>query len=364
MDAITLLKDDHKTVESLFKQFEKAGERAVKTKRQLADQMIKELTTHAYIEETLFYPAARKAAPDTAGHVLESIEEHHVVVWMLSELAGMDPADERFTAKVTVLIENVRHHVKEEEQDWFPQVRKAMGSKALRQLGEELAAAKSRAPSDPLKNISAGLAGSPAACPGSHGSRAGVIASYLPRRRSSRAGQGGKSASMTWQATSVSRWLAVRACSLRRGSRCPGGSSAGGLRPASPKCGVGLAVSTASNAATVRRTRSTSPVAMPRLSKREAPSVYAVLLTATTSSVLPLAWLCTLALGLEALDRLGCRGTESFEDYSDPVLRLGAPSRVAAQPLNSGPVRRIPPERRSCRLSSPSDTAACFQAWW
>jgi len=53
------------------------------------------------------------------------------------------------------LIENVRHHVKEEEQDWFPQVRKAMGTKALRQLGEELAAAKSRAPSDPLENISA-----------------------------------------------------------------------------------------------------------------------------------------------------------------------------------------------------------------
>jgi hemerythrin superfamily protein len=155
MDAITLLKDDHKTVESLFKQFEKAGDRAVKTKRQLADQMIKELTTHAYIEETLFYPAARKAAPSTAAHVLESIEEHHVVVWMLSELAGMDPADERFTAKVTVLIENVRHHVKEEEKDWFPQVRKAMGTKALRQLGDELAAAKSRAPSDPLKNISA-----------------------------------------------------------------------------------------------------------------------------------------------------------------------------------------------------------------
>jgi hypothetical protein len=56
---------------------------------------------------------------------------------------------------VTVLIENVRHHVKEEEQDWFPQVRKAMGTKALRQLGEELAASKSRAPADPLRNPSA-----------------------------------------------------------------------------------------------------------------------------------------------------------------------------------------------------------------
>ncbi len=155
MDAIVLLKEDHKTVEKLFKEFEKTGDRAVKTKRRLVDQMIKELTVHAYIEEHLFYPAPRDAAPDTKDHVLESIEEHHVVVWMLSELAGIDPADERFTAKVTVLIENVRHHVEEEEQDWFPQVRKAMGRTALQQLGEEMAAAKAEAPTDPLSNISA-----------------------------------------------------------------------------------------------------------------------------------------------------------------------------------------------------------------
>lgn len=155
MDAITLLKNDHKTVEALFKRFEKAGDRAVKTKRKLVDQIIAELTTHAYIEETIFYPAARKAVPDTASHVLESIEEHHVVVWLLSELAGMDPADERFTAKVTVLIENVRHHVEEEEQDWFPEVRKSMGRKVMQELGEEMAAAKPRAPKDPLSTMSA-----------------------------------------------------------------------------------------------------------------------------------------------------------------------------------------------------------------
>ena len=155
MEAIALLKDDHKTVEKLFKKFEKAGDRAFKTKRQLVDQMIGELTTHAYIEETLFYPAARKADPATSDQVLESIEEHHVVVWILSELAGMAPADERFTAKVNVLIDNVRHHVKEEEQDWFPKVRKAMGRKLLQQLGKELATAKSKAPKDPLRNLSA-----------------------------------------------------------------------------------------------------------------------------------------------------------------------------------------------------------------
>jgi hemerythrin superfamily protein len=149
-DAIVLLKDDHKTVEQLFKKFEQAGERAYAAKRRLVDSIIKELTTHAYIEETIFYPAARQAVPETEDHVLESVEEHHVVVWMLSELAKLEPQAENFDAKVTVLIENVRHHVEEEEKDWFPQVRKAMGRKQLQELGARMAAARADAPSDPL----------------------------------------------------------------------------------------------------------------------------------------------------------------------------------------------------------------------
>ncbi|NBE98438.1 hemerythrin domain-containing protein [Nonomuraea sp. KC401] len=150
MDAIVLLKEDHKTVEALFKRFEQAGERAHVEKRRLVDRITKELVTHAYIEEEIFYPAARAKVPETGDHVLESIEEHHLVVWMLSELKDLDPADERFTAKVTVLIENVRHHVEEEEKDWFPQVRAAMGRKELQELGERMAAAKSEAPGEPL----------------------------------------------------------------------------------------------------------------------------------------------------------------------------------------------------------------------
>src|SRR5213079_2399690 len=114
-DAIVLLKNDHKTVEKLFKQFEKAGEDAHSEKRRIADSIIEELTVHAYIEEEIFYPAAREAVPETKDHVLESVEEHHVVVWMLSELLDLDPEDETFDAKVTVLTENVRHHVEEEE---------------------------------------------------------------------------------------------------------------------------------------------------------------------------------------------------------------------------------------------------------
>ncbi len=149
-DAIDLLINDHHVVAGLFEQFEKAGERAHKTKQRIVEKIAVELTAHAYIEEKLFYPEARAVVPATKAHVLESIEEHHLVVWMLAELSGIDPADERFDAKVTVLIENVRHHVEEEEKEWFPQVRKAMKAEQLRELGLRLAAAKADAPADPL----------------------------------------------------------------------------------------------------------------------------------------------------------------------------------------------------------------------
>ncbi|MEU9417915.1 hemerythrin domain-containing protein [Streptomyces sp. NPDC048272] len=150
MDGIVLLKEDHKTVEKLFKQFEKADDNAHAEKRRIADKVIEELTTHTWIEEKIFYPAAREAAPDTKDHVLESIEEHHVVLWMLSELKDLDAADERFDAKMSVLMENVRHHVEEEEKEWFPDVRKAMGRNRLTELGEQMEQAKKKAPGEPL----------------------------------------------------------------------------------------------------------------------------------------------------------------------------------------------------------------------
>ncbi|MFI8419974.1 hemerythrin domain-containing protein [Streptomyces sp. NPDC085479] len=150
MDGIVLLRDDHKTVEKLFKRFEKTGDEDVSERREIADQVVEELTAHAWIEERIFYPAAREAAPDTTDHILESVEEHHAVVWMLSEIKGMDASDERFKAKMSVLMENVRHHVDEEEKEWFPDVRKAMGRNLLTELGERMEAEKADAPRDPL----------------------------------------------------------------------------------------------------------------------------------------------------------------------------------------------------------------------
>ena len=149
MDAITLLKNDHKTVEALFKKFEKAGEKAYKTKRDVVDKIIEELSVHAAIEEQVFYPAVRESVPKEEDTVLESLEEHHVVKWVLSELEKMSPEDERFDAKVTVLIENVRHHIEEEETEMFPGVREALGRKQLGEIGAAMEKAKKVAPSRP-----------------------------------------------------------------------------------------------------------------------------------------------------------------------------------------------------------------------
>lgn len=146
MDAITLLKDDHKTVEALFTRFEKAGDQAYVEKRAVVDRIIEELAKHAAIEEQLFYPVVRATVPGTEDIALESLEEHHIVKWVLSELDAMAPQDERFDAKVTVLIENVRHHVEEEEGEFFPKVRADLGRNALGELGDAMATAKKAAP--------------------------------------------------------------------------------------------------------------------------------------------------------------------------------------------------------------------------
>ena len=151
MDAITLLKNDHKTVEDLFKRFEKLGPRARKGKQDVVERIIRELSIHAAIEETVLYPAIREALDDKkiTDVVLESLEEHHIVKWTLSELEKMPSDHERFDAKVTVLMESVRHHVEEEEKELFPKVAKAVGKERLKELGEALAAAKKVVPTRP-----------------------------------------------------------------------------------------------------------------------------------------------------------------------------------------------------------------------
>ncbi|HEX4017503.1 MAG TPA: hemerythrin domain-containing protein [Frankiaceae bacterium] len=149
MDAITLLKNDHQEVENLFKAYEKLGSRAYKSKQKSVAGIIKALSVHAVIEEQVFYPAVRAEVAGANGEVLEAIEEHHIVKWVLNELEHLASDAENYDAKVSVLMENVRHHVKEEERDLFPEVRKALGRKRLAEVGDDLEAAKKLAPTSP-----------------------------------------------------------------------------------------------------------------------------------------------------------------------------------------------------------------------
>jgi hemerythrin-like domain-containing protein len=148
-DAIVILKQDHKEIRSLFKQFEAAGENATATKGKLVNKIIELLTVHTYIENEGMYPRVRELVPDLEDDVLESYEEHHVADVLCVELAGMDPDAERFDAKTTVLIENVTHHIEEEEQDWFPKVRAALSRKQLQEIGAQMLDLKDTAPRRP-----------------------------------------------------------------------------------------------------------------------------------------------------------------------------------------------------------------------
>jgi hemerythrin-like domain-containing protein len=150
-DAIVMLKDDHKQILRAFRDFENAGDAAYKTKGNLVDKIIELLTVHTYIENEVMYPRVRALVPELEDDVLESYEEHHVADLLVMELAGMKPDDERFTAKTTVLIENVRHHIEEEEDEWFPQVREALGRKVLQEIGAQMAEVRKTAPRSPAR---------------------------------------------------------------------------------------------------------------------------------------------------------------------------------------------------------------------
>ena len=149
-DAIVMLKQDHKEVRALFREFQKSTTTDAR-KGKLVQQIIELLTVHTFIENEVMYPRVRALLPDLEDDVLESYEEHHVADVLVMELSMMRPSDERFDAKTTVLIENVQHHMEEEEQDWFPKVRDGLGRKALQEMGEQLLAAKKRAPRKPMQ---------------------------------------------------------------------------------------------------------------------------------------------------------------------------------------------------------------------
>ncbi len=146
-DAIAVLKKDHHEIEQLFRRFERA--RSATERKRLADRMVRELSIHAAIEEQLVYPALRRRANGHAPQVLLALEEHHVAKVALAEIERLRPVDERFEAKVQVLIENVRRHVQEEERDLLPAMKRTLPPEELHALGDTLVRAKASAPTRP-----------------------------------------------------------------------------------------------------------------------------------------------------------------------------------------------------------------------
>jgi hypothetical protein len=150
MNAFELLKADHQKVKEIFEQLEPTTERGVKTRDELFNKLKHELTIHAQIEEKIFYPALEEAEP-THEIVLEAYEEHNLVKQLLEELDAMPKVTEEWKAKLTVLQENVEHHVEEEEGEMFPKAKKVLTAEQIQQLGDQLVAAKQQ-----QKKLSAG----------------------------------------------------------------------------------------------------------------------------------------------------------------------------------------------------------------
>ena len=136
MDAIKLLTQQHAEAAGLFERFEQAGEHARSTKTQLCQKIGDALAVHNTIEEKIFYPATKSAR--TEDLLQEAVEEHLSAKRIIADLVLRDEIDEQAEAKMSVLKEQVEHHVEEEENELFPKARRLLDAARLEELGEEM----------------------------------------------------------------------------------------------------------------------------------------------------------------------------------------------------------------------------------
>ena len=150
-DAIALLKADHRTVEKLFSRFQGLSDRAVKGAQDVVERVVKELSIHAAIEEEVLYPAVRRDVPGGDRDAEEALREHQQVKERLVRIERYDVKSDRaaLNREMDALIKDVKHHVKEEETQLFPKIRKSFDRQRLVQMGEMMATAKKVAPTRP-----------------------------------------------------------------------------------------------------------------------------------------------------------------------------------------------------------------------
>ena len=139
MNALKVLEQDHQKVKGLFQELGRASDQ--NKRKELFDKIDTELEIHAYIEETVFYPAIEQHE-ELSEMVAEALEEHQEAKALLEELEEMGPESHEFGSTVQELMEGVEHHVQEEEGEMFPKVREVFDEDELEQLGQELESAK------------------------------------------------------------------------------------------------------------------------------------------------------------------------------------------------------------------------------
>jgi hemerythrin superfamily protein len=138
-DALSLLIKDHKDVKEMFEQFDGLSDGSKATKKKVADQICQALTVHTQLEEKIFYPAVREAISDE-DLIAEALVEHASAKKLIEQIQDMEADDDLYDAKVKVLSEQVEHHVREEEDEMFPKVRKT--NLDISALGEKMMALK------------------------------------------------------------------------------------------------------------------------------------------------------------------------------------------------------------------------------
>jgi hemerythrin-like domain-containing protein len=141
MDAIVLLKEDHKTMRALLGELESSTTRAAKKRGSLLAKIEANLKAHTTIEEEIFYPAFKEAGQksDDDKMYFEALEEHRAAGdLVLPDLLKTDPASENFSGRAKVLKELVEHHADEEEKEMFPRAKKLLSKEELNQLGEQM----------------------------------------------------------------------------------------------------------------------------------------------------------------------------------------------------------------------------------
>jgi hemerythrin-like domain-containing protein len=143
-NAITMLKSDHATLKRILRELSETTDKAVKQRELLVQQFEREVKMHAQIEEEVFYPAFKAATRgDEAEEMFyEAAEEHHVVDMCLPALKAANPKSKEFGAKAKVMKDLIEHHIKEEENEMFPEARNRFSEEQLRELGDMMQARK------------------------------------------------------------------------------------------------------------------------------------------------------------------------------------------------------------------------------